>query len=428
MARALPVLCFLAASLGVPVRAGAQCEETTPVTGVVLLRCMEPGLRWAVVRADLAAADVGVRVSRPEERQRTVEEWTATVPGALAAVQGGPFAFPSYSPVGLTVGTAETWPDGRDDARLGVLALDERGVGLVVAAEQVVPSEPWMHQVVSGSPVLRSGTVVEPCAQDGCEPAPRSAVGLGDDGRTLVLVAVEGWTADSAGVTDPELGELALAAGAEDALRTGDGATSLLWMRDAGAVVPSSDGVARPTAAFLGLFDRASGVEGRLRGIVKRAADPMDPLPAATIRVETIDGRLIVESGTMTTGAYFEHTLPAREYFVKASLTGYRTACKFCPLPAGGELWCSLFLTEGAGEESCDAPPRVVDAGPWPVGSLDAGVPDAGEATPDAGDPPIEGGCAAAGPGRGPGGGAPALLASLFVLAIAARRKVRRRG
>lgn len=413
----LPVLATAA-----PAR--AECTEAAPSVGVILRDCTEDGLRWAEVRADLVAADVGLRVSRPGERAQTVEAWAGSVAGAVVAVQGGPFSFPDYGALGLTVGDGEPWSDAADDARLGVLAFDERGAGLVAPAEQVVPAEPWMQSAFSGIPVLRDDTVLE-CAGEGCEARPRTAVGLGDEGRTLVIVTVQGWSVDSPGVTDRELGEIAQGAGAHDALRTGEGATSVLWSSEGAMVIGSSDGGSRPTAAFLAVVNRASGTEARIRGVVKQAADPMDVLPDARIRIETTDGRLVVESGTMTTGAYFEHTVPAREYFVKASHAGYRTACKYCPVSEGGEMWCSVFLTAGDGAEACDAPAWGVDAGPWPVGRLDAGMPDAGTGGGrDAGvdDPGVDGGCAVA-----PGGGAGHGWLALIALALLGRRKVRKR-
>ncbi len=407
------------AALASPAGVRAECVETTLSIGVVQRDCTEDGLHFVEVRADLVAADVGVRVSRPGERGQTVVTWSESVPGAVVSVQGGPFAFPSYSPFGLTVGEGEPWSDAEDDARLGVLAFDERGAAVVAAAEQVVPPEGWMRDAVSGVPVLRDGTVLSPCVGDGCEAGPRTALGLGDGGRTLVIVAVEGWTAGSAGVTDPELGELARAAGADDALRTGDGATSLMWTRGGALAVPSSDGSPRATSAFLAVVDRASGIEARIRGVVKQALDPMDMLPDARVRIETTDGRLVVESGTMTSGAYFEHTVPAREYFVKASHAGYRTGCKYCPVSGGGELWCSLFLGEGEGEEPCDAPDWGVDAGPWPIGAADAGAPDAAPG-PDGGRlAGVGSGCSA---GGRPGAPLPVPVAAALLLLLLKRR------
>ncbi|HJL15806.1 MAG TPA: phosphodiester glycosidase family protein [Sandaracinaceae bacterium LLY-WYZ-13_1] len=395
-------------------RADCGGDEELSV-GVVLRRCESEGLRWSELSADLAAPDVGVRVAVPSERGQTVEAWAAGAEGAVAAIPGGAFRFADFEPEGLTVGESVPWADTVDDPRRAVLALSRTGAGLVVPAEQVVPVEAWMDDVVSGVPVLRDG-VPEPCRDGGCEPAPRAAVGLSADRRTLVAVAVEGWTAASAGVSDAELGALLRDAGAQDGLRVAAGATSVLWARGE-AVVPSSDGASRAGAAYLGVVDRSRGATGQLVGVVERMGDGA-PLPEATIAVETTDGRVVATGGTATDNAYFSFELPARGYVVRASLPGHRTSCRYCVLEPAAEKWCSHFLSEGDGMERCEPPPRGVDAGPWPVG--DAGGPgvDGG-----GGEPPTEGDCAAA-----PGSGAsPGFVAALLTGAWLARRRRRDR-
>ncbi len=356
----------------VAAHARADCgADEAPSVGLTLRRCEDPGRRWVEVEVDLAAADVGVRASRPEERGDVIDAWAQSVDGVVVAIPGGPFRFPELDPAGLTVGDGERWTSTRDDASLAVLAFDVRADALLAPAEQIVPAEAWMHDVLSGVEVLRDG-VPRACQGGGCEPAPRTGVGLSSDGRTLVLVAAEGYRADAAGVDDGELGALLVGAGAFRGLRSGEGGESVMWLRGEGAIVPPSDGALRAGAAFFGVIDRNAGATGQLVGVVERAGDTM-PLPDAHLRVETTDGRVAIEGGTMTSNAYFAFTLPARDYVVRASLTGYRTSCRVCRVEAGGETWCSQFLSPGDGEERCDAPPRGIDAGPWPTG--DAGPP-----------------------------------------------------
>lgn len=376
MRRTVALLIATAAALSsAPHHARADCIDSSPSGGVVVRACTAPGQRWVEVRADLAASDVGVRVARPDERGRTASAWAGAVPGAVAVVSAGPFRFPDYAPIGLTVGAGVAWSDGRDDAALGVLALDAVGGALIAEPRALVPAEPWMDSALSGVPVVRDGVAVAGCVERACKRAPRTAVGLDADGRTLILVVAAGWTADAEGVSDPELGALALAAGADDALRTADGATSALWGRPGGVELASSDGAERAGAAFLAVVDRATGTTSRLRGVVEEVGTGT-VLPAATLRVETTDGVLAWEGRTMTTGAYWERTLPVREYIVRASLAGYRTGCKYCPAISGMDTWCSVFLEPGSGAETCPAPARGVDAGPWPLGTVasDGGV------------------------------------------------------
>lgn len=358
-------------------RARASCTSVPHATvGVTTERCVVGDREWWVARVDLATGDLGLQVSRPSERGRTVERWATETEGAVLALQAGDFEFPAYLPEGLTVGHGEAWSETADDARLAVLAFDDRGVGVYAPARQIVPAEPWMDAVLSGPGVLRGGVPTSHCELRGCERRARTGVGLDARGRSLIAVVALGDRAERPGVTDPELGELLRDAGAHDGLRSGEGAWSVLW--SAGEIVAqTSEGEPRPTAAFLAVVDRATGAETRLRGVVGVEGMPERVLPMAQVRVETLDGRLVVEGGTLTSGAYWEHTLPVREYIVRASHPGYRTGCKVCRGAPSAEVWCSLFLVAGSGAQACEPPPRTLDVGPWPEGELpdsDAGV------------------------------------------------------
>lgn len=359
----------------------AACEaREAPLVGVTLERCVEAETEHWQVTIELSTADLGLAVSRPSERARTVERWVAETPGAVLAVQAGDFEFPSYAPGGLTVGEGEVWSDTSDDGEHAILAFDSRGVGVFVPSRQVVPAEPWMDDVVSGVAVLRDGVPVE-CVGAGCDRRSRTGLGLDATGRRLIAVVALGDRPTRVGVNDAELGALLRDAGAHHGLRSGQGAWSVLWAGSELAV-PSSDGQSRPTAAFLGIVDRGGGLETRLRGIVGVEGMPERVLTAARIRVESLDGRLIAEGGTLTDGAYWEYTLPVREYVVRASLAGYRTGCKLCVGAPSSDVWCSVFLTPGEGSQACSPPPRTLEVGPWPE-AMDAGL--SADASVDAG-------------------------------------------
>ena len=213
-------------------------------------------------------------------------------------------------------------------------------------------------------------------------------------------------------VTRSELGRLAVDAGAHDALESGYGATSSL-QHSSGPLLLSTDGATRPAGPWLAVVDRASGAQTRLRGIVEDGSRADRVLPAATLRVETLDGTLVAEGGTRTDGAYWEFSVPVRQYIVRAKLAGFRDGCKVCTGVADEDVWCSLFLQPGDGAETCTAPPRTLDVGPWPTTStvVDAGV-DAAE--PNERD---RGGCAAGGEG------APISVVFLVAVALWSRRR-----
>lgn len=375
------------------VEAHAQCVDVS--TGSIASeRCEAEDLRHWIVRADLAAGDVGLRVSRSMERGELADAWAATVPGAQAVVQAGAFVFPAFEPAGLTVGEGEAWPGAADDGSRSVLAFDERNVGIVVPREQVVPYEDWMVSVLSGAAVLRAGVPVA-CVDAGCERTSRTGVGLSEDGRVLVIVVAEGDREGSVGVTLEDLGSLLRDAGAHDAIASGEGATSALWA--SGEVAsPSSDGSLRPAAAYLALLDRDSGESTTIQGVVGVEGMPDMHLPESSLVVERTDGRRVASGSPVTEGAYWEFSVPIGEYIVRASHPGYRRGCKLCEAPIGEAVWCSIFLSEGEGEETCEAPPRELMVGPWPESGVDAGADaDAGVDGGGGG-----GGCAVGGVGN----------------------------
>jgi hypothetical protein len=419
------VAAVLAVVAATPGAVDAQCMPTGSTAGIVQQVCEQAGRRWVVVTADLAASNVDVRVSRPPERATTVETWGDSVAGSVLAIQGGPFRFPDFETRGLTVGMGEAWA-ARDDAQLGVLALDGAGGAIVADPDFLVPHEEWMTAAVSGRTILRDGTVITSCTPDGCDARPRTAVGLGEDGRSLIIVSVEGWTSRSDGITDPDLAELMRGNGVFDAIRVGEGATSVLWSRADGMLIPSSDGASRPTAAFLALVDRAGATDGRLVGVVKRAMEPLDPLPDAVVRISTTDGTEVSVPSLLTSTAYWDVSLPSREYIVRASRAGYTTGCNLCTVLPGGKVWCSIFLEEGSGERTCTPEPTTIEPGAWPRAD---GGPAAGDAgSRDAGvlPPPGSGdGCGVSGHRASGAGAAGALAIAVVLLASRARRSSR---
>ena len=88
---------------------------------------------------------------------------------------------------------------------------------------------------------------------------PRTAAGVSRDGRTLLLIVVDGrqpgW---SIGVTLPELAQMMLGAGAWNAVNLDGGGSTAMWHREPGATAGHvlnrpSDGHVRPVANHLGV-------------------------------------------------------------------------------------------------------------------------------------------------------------------------------
>lgn len=90
---------------------------------------------------------------------------------------------------------------------------------------------------------------------------PRTAAGVTADGRTLVLLVVDGrQPGHSVGVTLPELADLMLGLGAHDAVALdGGGSSSFFFRRPDGSLLTNrpSDGAWRPVANHLGVWIEA---------------------------------------------------------------------------------------------------------------------------------------------------------------------------
>ena len=85
-------------------------------------------------------------------------------------------------------------------------------------------------------------------------PAPRTGVGLSEDGETLILMVVDGRQAGfSEGVSLPEMGELLIRCGAYIAMNLDGGGSSTMVLGGAGVINSPSDGAERAVANHLGI-------------------------------------------------------------------------------------------------------------------------------------------------------------------------------
>lgn len=86
---------------------------------------------------------------------------------------------------------------------------------------------------------------------------PRTAVGIDADGRTLLILVVDGRSASSRGYTMVELADMMTALGAENAINLDGGGSSAMYSRNAsggfGIVNEPSDGKERPVANAFGV-------------------------------------------------------------------------------------------------------------------------------------------------------------------------------
>ncbi|WP_042148470.1 phosphodiester glycosidase family protein [Paucisalibacillus sp. EB02] len=149
----------------------------------------------------------------------------------------------------------------------GATKLQELSIGDEVAVSYAprVDGDSMMNFAIGGNVVLvDNGTV--PKGLDDTTTAPRTAIGYSEDGKTMILVVVDGRQTDSRGMTFKELGELMKEYGAYRALNIDGGGSSSMVARmpgksDTEVVNNPSDGTERSVPNGIGIFvEEGSGV------------------------------------------------------------------------------------------------------------------------------------------------------------------------
>lgn len=254
----MPVL--FVALLVVATTAVAAAGEWQPVVaGVEYQRVLHDGVDAHLVRVDLDEPSLAVVATGAAERGLTVSEF-ARGRGAVVAVNGDYFD-PELDPVGLAMGDGAVWARADERVRRQEVVGVGPGRARIFARDRPL-REPkrWMTGAVAGWPM-----VVEDCrpvaslpgsAPFTHAPHPRTAVGLSQDRRTLLLAVADGRREDVPGLTLPELASLLVEAGACTALNLDGGGSSALWLRDR-VVNRPSDGLERKVANHLAVIDRA---------------------------------------------------------------------------------------------------------------------------------------------------------------------------
>lgn len=273
-----------------PVRAGGANVPGVPYTVARFER--DGPVRGVAVKVDLTDPRVHVRVALADGRDpdgdgpaagrlETVSAATRALGfevglnASFFAVDGARTLFGTR--VGYFVGNA-AWPVGfhAEDGKLltkpaegpklrATMIVHANGKVSLEDDVQALPTD--ARFAVSGSAKVLSDGIATPPAADAVR-HPRSAVGLTADGKTLILVAVDGrrdgW---SRGVTLGELASLMKDLGASDAINLDGGGSTSLVVKDAvtGAyavanrpsernpLTPAVDSVERPVVDLIGV-------------------------------------------------------------------------------------------------------------------------------------------------------------------------------
>lgn len=168
------------------------------------------------------------------------------------------------------------------------VVLEAQLGGLKGPVEGVVGGGPML--VRGGEVVAAESTELEGFGKSGISDRhPRTALGLKADGKTLVLVVVDGrQPRRSAGMTFPELGELMKSLGCVEAMNLDGGGSSTMVVGGELANFPSDSGGARPVSNALVI--RRTAPLGAPEKIAIAPAEPVVPVGARiNVRVTAAD-------------------------------------------------------------------------------------------------------------------------------------------
>jgi hypothetical protein len=214
--------------------------------------------RISALRVNLCHPGLDVRATASGERGQKTSAWAGAV-GVTAAVNGG-FFVGGYAPdQGAAAGNGVAWSDSNDTAVRGWLAFGEHTLHHSVAgAVEQLPS--WAEEAVNGDATLVFDGAAVDCGGCGGGRNPRTAVGYSNDGKTLWLVAVDGRSSSSRGMTIDELAVLMDSLGAWRAMNLDGGGSTTLWTSTHGVANTPSDGSERTVANHLGFSTPGIGL------------------------------------------------------------------------------------------------------------------------------------------------------------------------
>lgn len=245
-------------------------------------------LRAHAAFIDVCDPAVSLRVSMPGERGRTVPGWATRV-GADVAINGDYFSHHTLLPLGPSRGAGLWWTNPAREHRdaLFVARQGER-VQLIDGSlsdrvelwrdvrRRIDPR--WTEVLAARERILvRGETRLSPAIQGVVARHPRTALGLADDGRTLVLLVVDGRWSASAGLNATELAVLIRELGATEAVKLDGGGSSTLFFAGLGVVNRPSDGAPRRVANHLGVLVRPAAAPATFAPWCARAGLPASP-------------------------------------------------------------------------------------------------------------------------------------------------------
>lgn len=176
----------------------------------------------------------------------------ANAKGLQVAINAGFYNMSNYAPCSIVVSNGVQWADSYDSNTYGQFGYTADGRAKYIDEAPIASSSqyPWMHHVVSGTPVLvKNGAVVanlhssQACVDLGhCANArARTGVGLSSDSRYTYLVTVEE-NPSSNGMTMNQFAALMVEIGAHWALNLDGGGSTTMHVEALGGMVGEVQG------------------------------------------------------------------------------------------------------------------------------------------------------------------------------------------
>jgi len=203
----------------------------------------EPRIAVHALVIDLNHEGVRVVATARSERWGTVSGF-AREHHAAAAINGG-FWGMWQRPSGISAGGGELWDNAEASPDFGHFAVTRAGRAIVrrPGEGEDERSLSRVTEAVSGRPVLVTRGRVDQEGLDAFEMSnfrqPRTAIGVSRDGRTVIMLVVDGRQSHSRGFTLYQLARQLIELGAHRAINLDGGGSSAMYVRQAGGIVSS---------------------------------------------------------------------------------------------------------------------------------------------------------------------------------------------
>lgn len=319
---------------------------TNPAPGIthIVRRTDTPQIIHAV-KIDLTQPQNKIHATRSADRKKITSKF-ADQYRCSVAINADFFSFENYQTIGLSVGEGERWEGTGDTESWGSLVVTKDNKVSIGAPAEVVPYTDEIFAAVGGkNHLIHDGKIVQAACASGdsfCNRHPRTAVGLSEDGNTLIMVVVDGRSEKSKGASLPELADIMLNLGSSRAINLDGGGSTAMYIRSEGGLINTpSDGRERVVANHLGVCEGPGAVaeSGVMVGVIYTGNDTAKKVAGAKVTLS--NGQSVV---TNASGVYKFTGLKPGSYTVTVEKEGFATQTLTRQVAAEGDTWGSVNL------------------------------------------------------------------------------------